>query len=101
MWCTITGMGKRVSLTLRDVDEAVIAPYLAEGTPASEVLRRWASQDGQVAGDIKSEADALRALLRVGAEALQEQVLDAGYEKLASEFNHHSADAERRAARYR
>jgi len=94
-------MGKRFSLTLRDVDEAVIAPYLTEGTPASDVLRRWASQHGQVAGDIKSEADALRALLRVGADALQELVLDAGYEQLASEFNQHSADAERRSARYR
>lgn len=98
---TITTMGKQVSLTLRDVDEAVIGPYLTEGTPASNVLRRWASKHGQVAGDIKSEGDALRALLRIGAEALQEQVLDAGYGELASEFNHHSADAERRAARSR
>lgn len=93
-------MGKRFSLTIRDVDEAVIVPYLTEGTPASDVLRRWASQHGQV-DEIKSEADALRVLLRVGAEALQERVLDAGYAELASEFNHRSADAERRAARYR
>ena len=78
-------MGKRFSLTIRDVDEAVIVPYLTEGTPASDVLRRWASQHGQV-DEIKSEADALRVLLRVGAEALQERVLDAGYAELASEL---------------
>lgn len=48
-----------------------------------------------------SEAGALRALLRVGAEALYEHVLDVGYGQLASEFNHRSADAERRASRNR
>jgi hypothetical protein len=49
----------------------------------------------------QSEADVLRALLRAGAEALQEHVLDVGYAQLASDFNDHSADAERRAARDR
>ena len=36
-----------------------------------------------------------------GAEALHEHVPDVGYAQLASEFNHRSADAERRAARDR
>ena len=93
-------MSKRVSLILGDSDEAVIAPYLNQGSPAFEVLRHWASQH-DVADDIKSEAAALRALLQAGAEALQEHVLDVGYAQLATEFNSESANAERRAARNR
>lgn len=43
-------------------------------------------------------ADVLRALLRAGADALNEQALDVGYAQLASDFNDLSADAERRGA---
>ncbi|MBU8834203.1 MULTISPECIES: hypothetical protein [Mycobacteriaceae] len=93
-------MSKRVSLILGDSDEAAIAPYLSQGSPAFEVLRQWASQH-DVADDIKSEAAALRALLQAGAEALQEHVLDVGYAQLATEFNSDSANAERRTARNR
>ncbi|UHJ58583.1 hypothetical protein LT337_32560 (plasmid) [Mycolicibacterium fortuitum] len=92
-------MSKRVSLILKDADEAVIAPYLDEQSAAFEVLRQWASQRGE--GDVKSEAGALRALLAAGAEALREHVLDAGYAHLASEFNSEPAHVERRTARDR
>jgi hypothetical protein len=92
-------MSKRVSLILKDADEAAIAPYLSEGSASFEVLRQWASQRGE--SDIKSEASALRALLQAGAEALQERALDAGYAQLAAEFNSEPARAERRAARDR
>ncbi|SOJ57629.1 hypothetical protein MSIMFB_05106 [Mycobacterium simulans] len=92
-------MRKRVSLILKDADEAVIAPYLNEGSASFDVLRQWASQRG--ANDIKSEAGALRALLQAGAEALSERVLDAGYAQLAAEFNSGPTHAERRAARDR
>ncbi|WP_343709565.1 hypothetical protein [Mycobacterium sp.] len=92
-------MSKRVSLILKDSDEAAIAPYLREGSASFEVLRQWASQRGE--SGIKSEAGALRALLQAGAEALRERVLDAGYAELASEFNSEPASAERRAARDR
>lgn len=92
-------MGKRVSLILKDADEAALAPYLTEGSAAFEVLRRWAGQRGQA--DIKSEAGALRALLQAGAEALREQLLDAGYAQLAAEFNSEPGRAERQAARDR
>jgi hypothetical protein len=98
--CTICTVSKRVSLILGDSDQAVIAPYLSQGSPAFEVLRQWANQH-DVAEDIKSEAAALRALLQAGAEALQELVLDAGYAQLASEFNSESANVERRTARDR
>lgn len=90
-------MSKRVSLILKDADEAAIAPYLSEGSAAFEVLRQWAGRRGE--GDIKSEAGALRALLQAGAEALGERVLDAGYAQLAEEFNGEPARAERRSAR--
>lgn len=92
-------MSKRVSLILKAADEAVLAPYLTDGSPSFEALRSWALQRGD--GDIKSEAGALRALLQAGAEAIREDVLDAGYSDLASEFNGKSEDAERRAARDR
>jgi len=92
-------MSKRVSLILKDADEAVIAPYLDEGSPEFAALRHWASQRG--AGDVKSEASALRALLQAGSEALRDQVLDAGYADLAAEFNNQPAAAERKAARDR
>lgn len=94
-------MSRRVSLILRDADEAVIAPYLSQGSPAFEALRQWALQHNPAAGDIKSAAGALRALLRVGAEALQEHGLDVGYAQLASEFDRESARVERRTARGR
>jgi len=86
---------------LKDADEAMIAPYLSEGSPAFEVLRRWASQRDQGDSDIKSEASALRTLLQAGAEALREHVLDAGYATLAAEFNSEAAHDKRRAARDR
>jgi hypothetical protein len=88
-----------VSLILKDADEAVIAPYLDEGSAPFEVLSQWAIQRG--GSDIKSEAAALRALLQAGAEALHDRVLDAGYAQLAEEFNTESAHADRRAARDR
>ncbi len=93
-------MSKRVSLTLADSDTARIGPYLVEGSAAFEVLRRWASEHN-LADDIESEAAALRALLRAGAEALEERVLDVGYAQLATEFNAEPSNVERRAARDR
>lgn len=92
-------MSKRVSLILKDADEAVLAPYLDEDSPAFEVLRQWASQRGQT--DIKSEAATLRALLQAGAEAISEHVLEAGYASLADEFNNAADSAERKTARKR
>ncbi|WP_343572071.1 hypothetical protein [Mycobacterium sp.] len=92
-------MSKRVSLILKDADEAVIAPYLDQGSAWFDALRRWASQRG--GSDITSEAAALRALLQAGAEALGDHVLDAGYAQLGEEFNTESAHADRRAARDR
>lgn len=92
-------MSKRVSLILKDADEAVIAPYLDEGSESFEALRRWASWRGDAA--VKSEAGALRVLLRAGAEALSEQMLDFAYAELAAEVNNAPHADERRVARDR
>lgn len=92
-------MSKRVSLILRDTDEAVIAPFLAEDSAASEALRAWASD--RDLGDVRSEASGLRALLRAGAEAIQERAVEAGYALLAEEFNSPENSAVRRTARDR
>ena len=94
-------MSKRVSLILRDADEAMLAPFLNRGSPAFEVLRQWAYHNDYASGDINSDAAVLRILLRVGAVAMHEQILDAGYAQLASEFNSASARFERLAGRVR
>lgn len=92
-------MSKRVSLILRDSDEAVISPFLTEGSPAAEALRRWAGAHG--VGDVRSEASRLRALLQAGAVALQAEAVETGYARLAEEFNSPENDAARRAVRER
>jgi hypothetical protein len=92
-------MSKRVSLILRDSDEAAISPFLTEGSPAAATLRRWATEHG--VGDVRSEASGLRALLQAGAAALREQAIEDGYAQLAEEFNANEGDAVRRAARDR
>ncbi|HEY5852468.1 MAG TPA: hypothetical protein VIW24_00035 [Aldersonia sp.] len=88
-----------MSLILRDVDEAAIAPFLSADTTQFEVLRQWVAQRGDP--DIRSEAGALRALLHAGVEALRDDVLDAGYAELAAEFHGDTERAERRTARDR
>ena len=94
-------MSKRVSLTLRDADEAMLAPFLHRSSPAFEVLRQWAHHNHYSSGDISSDAAVMRILLRVGAEAMHEQILDAGYAQLASEFSTASTKVERLALRNR
>ena len=92
-------MGKRVSLILKDADEAAIAPFLDADSPSFEVLRKWAHDRGE--SEVKSEAGALRALLKAGAQVLRDEALEAGYAQLAEEINSESAHTERRAARSR
>ena len=92
-------MSKRVSLILGDLDEQRVLPFVRTGTGENAALRQWAARHGEPL--VKSEASALRALLQAGAEALQDEVLDAGYAALAAEFDDAEARAERRAARDR
>ena|SRR5438445_1146211 len=93
-------MGKRLSLILADSDEALVQPFTLPGTEQHQALREWAAQRG--ISSVESDAAALRALLRAGAEALTEAALDIAYAQLAVTYNAepHAAE-ERRAARDR
>ncbi|SKK32330.1 hypothetical protein [Mycobacteroides abscessus] len=92
-------MSKRLSLILKDADEAVIAPYLDAATAEFDMLRQWAELRGQTG--IKNDATALRALLQAGVETVRNHALESGYAQLAEEFNAEPAQAERRVARAR
>ena len=92
-------MSKRVSLILGDADERAIAPFIQSGTDQYEVLRQWAARHGDLS--VRSEAGALRALLKVAVEALRDEVLEAGYAELATVFHGEAERAERRTARDR
>lgn len=94
----MAGMSKRVSLILKDTDEAILAPYLREGTVEMDAVRSWAQHHGVT---VSTEAAALRVLLQAGAEAIRESVLELAYTALAEEFNAPDMDADRRAARAR
>jgi hypothetical protein len=61
-------------------------------------LQAWAAQLGVIVRD-DSEAALLRALVRVGAQALRMKALEQGYERLAE--SHSNDRDERRALRDR
>lgn len=79
----------------------MIAPFIEEGTPAHLALRRYAGRHRARLPENMSEAAMLRVLLHAGAEALSDQVLDAGYAELAATFNSGEQASERRTARDR
>ena len=80
-------------------EESAVAPYIQPGTREYQALQRWAANRGS--GEVKSEASALRALLAAGAEALRDDVLDAGYAELATIYSGVDQRDERRIARDR
>jgi hypothetical protein len=80
-------MTKRLSLTLENEDEATLARFAVEDSPERRILISWTALRGMSPEEIRSEAALLRVLLRVGAERLQEEALDAGYAQLASELD--------------
>jgi hypothetical protein len=90
-------MSKRLSLILDDGDQAAIEPFLRAGTEHYDALLRWAATHG--VNSVKTEAAALRVLLRAGAAALREEVLDAGYLQLSVELSSTEEHAELRATR--
>ena len=92
-------MAKRLSLILGDSDESMLEAFLRAGTEHHRVLQHWAAEHGM--GAINSEAAAIRALLRVGADALDDDVLDDGYAKLAEFYGGSEPANERREARDR
>jgi len=74
-------------------------PFIRPGTGHHQALQHWAAEHG--VGAVNSEAAAIRALLQAGAEALAEEVLDAGYAELAQVYGGAEERAERRTARDR
>lgn len=92
-------MAKRLSLILGESDQQRLEPFLQDGSGQHQVLQRWAAEHG--VGSLNSEAAAIRALLHAGVEALHDDVLDEGYEKLARVYHGTEETGERRAARDR
>ncbi len=93
-------MARRLSVTLEPEDEALVARFASPGTPENDALRAWANSQGLRAEQVSSDAALLRLLLRVGAESLQENILEVGYAALA-ELVTNEQHAETRAARRR
>jgi len=92
-------MGKRLSISLSDEDEAVLQAFTGPDSHDGTMLTDWARRRGLNLGPSPSEAAVLRALARVGAEALSERGLDAGYAAMAAELGQDTADS--REARHR
>lgn len=88
-WC----VSKRMSLTLERADEEAVAPFTHD-SPERAILTTLSPTTA-----LNSEAAVLRALIRIGAEAIQERILAQGYADLAEEYRAH--DEERPALRKR
>ena len=92
-------MAKRLSVILGEADQRLLEPFLTAGTGPHLALQRWAEIRG--ARSVSSDAAAIRALLQAGAEALSDDVLDAGYAELARVYHRPEEREERRASRDR
>jgi len=92
-------MTKRLSLILGEGDQLTLEPFIRPGTGQHQALQQWATEHG--VGAVNSEAAAIRVLLQAGAEALAEELLDAGYAELAQVYVSAGEREERRTARDR
>ncbi len=92
-------MTKRLSLILGEGDQLTLEPFIRPGTGQHQALQQWATEHG--VGKVNSEAAAIRVLLQAGAEALAEELLDAGYAELAQVYGSAGEREERRTARDR
>ncbi len=91
-----------MSLILGEGDQLTLEPFIRPGTGQHQVLQHWATEHG--VGAVNSEAAAIRALLQAGADALADEVLDAGYAELAQVYGNgeeREERGERRTARDR
>lgn len=89
---------KRVSVTLDDPDLRAIEAFADSSRPERATLEEWATRHGITVRDA-SDSAILRTLVRAGAEALREKVLEDGYKRLAASRDEDRA--ERRAIRDR
>lgn len=82
-------MSRRLSLSLDDEDEDALSRFSHQGSAEQRALRAWAeSRDlgRQLDTGSGRTASILRLLVRAGVEALEEDVLEAGYAQLAQEL---------------
>lgn len=86
-------MARRTSLTLESAEEAAVGPFTQESSREREIL---ALLSGSPLG---SEAAVLRALIRLGADTVREQILADGYAAMAVEYREN--DDERKVLRKR
>jgi DNA-directed RNA polymerase specialized sigma24 family protein len=95
-------MSRRTSLTLHREDLDTLDEFTAEGSPGLAAVHAWAADHGIDIADSAAEAWMIRILIRAGAEALRERVLEAGYSELAHTFNsdEHSDETRRALAAY-
>lgn len=89
---------RRVSVTLDGPDQRAIEAFADPARPEHATLEAWASQHDLNLRD-DSDAAVLRALIRAGAEALQEKALEDGYDLLAK--SRAEDEPERRSLRAR
>jgi len=66
-------MSKRLSLTLEHDDETAVEPFTHVDSP------EYAALVAHIGAVGKSDAAVLRALIRVGADALRDRVMEEGY----------------------
>ncbi|KAA2266109.1 hypothetical protein F0L68_03040 [Solihabitans fulvus] len=91
-------MSRRATFTLEESDEAAVSAFADPERAEHSALVAWAAEHGMQVGS--SDAAVIRALLRAGAEALREQVLEQGYAQLAASRTDEETD-ERRTLRAR
>lgn len=75
-------MARRTTVTLTDIEDLALAPFTDPDRAEHAALVAWAAEHGESLSN--AEAAVLRALLRAGAEALRERVLEQGYAELAA-----------------
>jgi len=97
-WCIVWCMTKRLSVTLPDADEQRVEQFSSQGL-AREALERRLTRSGAGRVNLETEAAVIRALMEVGVQAVEEEMLEAGYAALAESYS--EADDDRRAARRR
>jgi hypothetical protein len=92
-------MAKRLSVIIGDADQVRLEPFFVKDSPERSALQAWLAERGE--RPATSDAASIRALLQAGAEALQDDILNAAYAELAEEYDDQAARADRRTARKR
>jgi hypothetical protein len=95
-------VAKRTTVTMDDHDQQTLATVSDTDGPEWAMLVTLAAAHGIALRPGASEATVIRALLRVGADVLREQVMARGYEQLAEMWSevHDAAEARERRRRY-